>query len=208
MNPRDFWEELDKELVLWVLAVATIGAINLYSASQSTRPGAHLLQVGYVGVGLIVAFALSMVKTNWFERLAYPIYFSVCGLLFMVLVAGITVKGAQRWLSFGFFNLQPSELMKLAIVFAMARYMSRMSGDEALSLRDLVRPLNPSRSAAAIGLIVFRFSDLAIPGAPTWTLVLRSVVIVGVLIWFALSIWTAVNQSWPAMGLKNPTRMR
>ncbi len=198
MNPRDFWDELDKELVLWVLAVSVIGAINLYSASQSTRPGAHLLQVGYVGVGMIVAFALSMVKTRWFERLAYPIYFSVCGLLLMVLVAGITVKGAQRWLSLGFFNLQPSELMKLAIVFAMARYMSRIPGDEALNLRDLVRPLNPSRPAAAIGLIALRFSDLSIPGAPTWTRLLRIVVIAGVLIWLAVSIWSAVNQSWPA----------
>ncbi len=198
MSPRAFFAELDKELLILVMAIGGLGVVNLFSASQSTRPGAQYLQLAYLGVGLVLAMAISALDTDWLQRLAYPIYLTICVLLVLVLVVGTTVKGSQRWLGLGFFNLQPSELMKLAIVFAMARYLSRIPQHEPLTLMDLLRPLNPSRVLGAAALIALRFDELAVPDSPVWTGLLRGLVIIVVLIWAVASFLRCSSLGWPA----------
>lgn len=204
MTPRAFFASLDKELLLIVLAVAAVGTINLYSAAQSTRPGVHWLQIAYVGVGFCMAFVFAAFDTKWFERMAYPVLLVVCGLLVLVLVAGTTIKGSQRWINLGLFNLQPSEPMKLAMVFAVARYLSKLNVVSGLTISDLLRPLNPSRPLAALALIIVKFDDLAIEGAPFWTGLMRGVVILFCVLWLLLSLWRIYGLGFPARAVVAP----
>jgi len=198
VNARDFLASLDRELLLLVLVVAGVGIVNLFSASQATRPGAQYLQMAYFGVGLGLAVAIAALDMRWFERAAYPVFILVCVLLVLVLVAGTTVKGSQRWLSLGFFNLQPSELMKLSIIFAMARYLSRYQEDGPLSLADLLRPLNPTRPLALALIIILRFDAIAIEGSPALTALIRVPLIALAVIWLVASLFRAFNLGWAA----------
>ncbi len=196
MNWREFLLRLDRELLLLVLGIAALGVLNLFSAAQSTMPGVQYLQLGYVLVGLVLALGITALGIDRFQRAAYPIYLFVCVLLFLVLVAGTTVKGSQRWLSLGFFNLQPSELMKLAIVFAMARYLANNVEVEAMSLRDLLRPLNPSRPLALAALLVVKWSDLGLLLSSPWNHLLRALLLIVTLAWLFVSLYAAAQRQW------------
>jgi len=198
VNLRDFFASLDRELLVLVLAVAAVGIINLFSASQATRPGVQYLQMGYVAVGLTMAVGIAALDMRWFERAAYPVYVVICVLLALVLVAGTTVKGSQRWLSLGFFNLQPSELMKLAIIFAVARYLSRYGGTDPLSLADLLRPLNPSRPVAALVLLILKLDVLAVEGSPALSMLIRVPAFLVVGVWLVAALFRASNLAWAA----------
>ncbi|WP_448585182.1 rod shape-determining protein RodA [Thermaurantiacus sp.] len=109
-------------IVLLVLAIGGFGALVLYSAAGgSVRPWAlnH-------GIRLIVftalMLALGLVTPGLWLRLAYPIYGLILAALVAVEIVGFVGGGAQRWLDIGILRLQPSELMKLAVVLALARF--------------------------------------------------------------------------------------
>jgi len=189
MKPRAIFVGLDRELLAYVLLIACCGVINLFSAAQVARPGAQYLQVGYFAVGFTIAVGIAALDLRWFERLAYPAYVGVCGLLALVLVAGATIKGSQRWLNLGFFNLQPSELMKLAIIFSLARYLSRREEQGAMGLLDLLRPLNPSRPLVLLAVLIAKFGVLQIPGSTGLTWLVRVAALLIALAWLALSVY-------------------
>ena len=65
---------------------------------------------------------MALIDPRFWFRLSYPFYGVVLALLVAVDVLGEINKGAQRWLDLGFVQLQPSELMKVALVMALARY--------------------------------------------------------------------------------------
>ncbi len=82
-------------------------------------------QVIFIGFGLLVMAVALAIPTQWLYKLAIPGY--VLGVLLLVAVEliGVTAKGSQRWLSLGPVTFQPSEMMKFAMIFCLARYLSR-----------------------------------------------------------------------------------
>ena len=109
-------------LVLLLCAVAGFGFLMLYSvAGGSTQPWMDP-QLKRFGMGMALMFVAAMVPI-WFWRnmaaLAYGISFL---LLVYVDFFGSAAMGAQRWIDFGFINLQPSELMKIGLVMFLAAY--------------------------------------------------------------------------------------
>ena len=125
-----------------VLALGAVGGIALYSAANgSFEPwaGRHLVRFGFC-VALMAALAFVDLKL-WF-RLAYPTYVTVLAMLAGVEVVGrVGGLGAQRWLNLGFVQIQPSELMKIALVLALARYFHARSPEEPRHLRTLPVPV-------------------------------------------------------------------
>ena len=69
-------------------------------------------------------------------------YAAVIILLILVDFYGLVGKGAKRWLDIGIFNLQPSELMKIAVIMALARYYQYIKTDEIDKVRNLVIPIS------------------------------------------------------------------
>jgi len=97
-----------------------------YSITQSGLPkfsGLWKKQLIRIGIGLAAMTALFFASHNWIYNLAYPVY--VIGLMSLsgVIIFGRFIRGAQRWFEFGPLSIQPSELAKIILVIAMARYL-------------------------------------------------------------------------------------
>lgn len=117
------------------LALVTIGWFNIYaSLYDETQVFAfdihrrYFMQLLWIGVSLLVAFAILLIDDKYYHILAYPVY----ALCLIVMVATLTplgkeINGAKAWLVFGPVALQPTEFMKFATALALARYMSHYS---------------------------------------------------------------------------------
>jgi rod shape determining protein RodA len=149
--------QLNWSLILLICALASIGFAMLYSAGNgSYTPWAERQMIRFaIGMGLMFAIALTDIR--FWLRYAYIFYAISLILLIAVEFAGTVGMGAQRWIGLKFFHLQPSEIMKVALVLSLARYFHR------LSLEDVTRPtqlLFPILLVAAPTVLVLRQPDL------------------------------------------------
>ncbi len=160
MIARAPYQKIPVGVIVTVLMISFIGSVNLASSSQATNPKLYLIQLAWLGLSIVAAVIVVRIPTHTIEFMAYPIYVVVNFLLGLVLVSGVIVKGAQRWLDLGFFRLQPSELAKLMIIIVVARYFSRYRMNGGYTLRALFRPLNVSRPALVGIVIAVRWSAM------------------------------------------------
>ena len=153
---RRFWQ-LNWFLIVLICALACIGFAMLYSAGgASYSPWAERQMVRF-GVGMVVMLTIALTDIRLWLRYAYLFYAVVLILLLAVEFAGAVGMGAQRWIGLEFFYLQPSELMKIALVLSLARFFHR------LSLDDVARPthlLFPVLLVAMPVALVLRQPDL------------------------------------------------
>ncbi len=105
-----------------VMAISAIGIWNLASASRSAHAPVWISQTWWMAGGSALALAIALLDYRTFLRAAYVFYGGVVVLLLGVLVKGRLVMGARRWLTVGPVNFQPSELAKIAVLLALARY--------------------------------------------------------------------------------------
>jgi len=122
-------------LVALVVLLGLVGYALLYSAAGGSHTPWALRHGIRLVVMTVLAVAIAMVDIRQLFRLAYPIYGLLLVLLLAVEIVGEINKGAQRWIDIGIVQLQPSELMKLALVLALARYF------HAAYLEEVRRPL-------------------------------------------------------------------
>jgi rod shape determining protein RodA len=109
-------------VIIVVSAIAAIGTAALYSvAGGSFQPWAERHALRYI-VALGIVLGLAALRPLYFMRAAYPAYVVSLALLAIVPYVGVEALGAKRWLSLGGISFQPSELMKVALVCALARY--------------------------------------------------------------------------------------
>jgi rod shape determining protein RodA len=114
--------------VAWfVTSICAIGVWNLASASRNTGAAGATpvwkLQLLFMAVSALVAIGISMLDYRNYQRFAWVLYVAVLLLLVFVALKGKRVMGARRWIGFGPFNLQPSELAKVAVLLAVARWL-------------------------------------------------------------------------------------
>jgi rod shape determining protein RodA len=138
---RRLWRKIPWSLLLVAVAIASLGAWNLASASRSAPAPLWRSQLMWMGVGLLTCFAAMAFDYRYLLRLAYPAYGLVMVLLVAVFARGHAAMGARRWLDLGPAHLQPSELMKIAVVLVLARFFheDQRLGD-GYRLRDLWLP--------------------------------------------------------------------
>ena len=144
MFDRRLFTNFDWTLLAVVLCITAVGVVNIYSASSSYRDIGipyYLKQLYWIVAGLTVSFTICSLDYHLLEDFAYWLYGAVLLLLVLVLLVGKTTMGATRWLDLGFFNIQPSEPMKIVIIMTFARFFSRYPVFKGLTLRDLVYPL-------------------------------------------------------------------
>jgi rod shape determining protein RodA len=125
-------------LVLLLTAISALGCAVLYSAANgSLQPWAAATAVRY-GAALIMMLVVAVIDIKVWYRLAYPVY--IIGLILLVLVdfKGTRGLGAQRWLSLGPVSMQPSEIMKVGMVMALARYFNTRKVEEMGRVLHLV----------------------------------------------------------------------
>lgn len=148
---------LNWTLVLLIVLIACVGFAMLYSAANGDwSPWAYRQAIRF-GAGLLIMLVLALVDVRFWMRIAYISYLVALALLGLVEVMGEIGMGAQRWIDLGIFQLQPSELMKIALVLALARYF------HGLTWEEVGRPINlivPLLLIAVPALLVLRQPDL------------------------------------------------
>ncbi|MGH9555474.1 MAG: FtsW/RodA/SpoVE family cell cycle protein, partial [Terriglobales bacterium] len=133
---RDF----DWTLLGVVLLVCSLGIMEIYSASSSTKfAGVHVKQIYWVLAGVVVLFLASLVNYQLLLENAHWFYIGAVVSLVLVLVFGQKYLGARRWILLpGGQHFQPSEWVKLILIVAVAKYLNDVRQRE-LSVADIVK---------------------------------------------------------------------
>ena len=141
MSLRHKLSQMSWGLVALLIITAGLGFAMLYSAANgSLEPWASRQMVRF-GVGLALMFIVAMVDIRQLHRFAYVLFALAVLLLVAVEVMGRVGMGAQRWIDLGVFQLQPSELMKLALVLALARFFHGLAPEDVGKAKNLLGPL-------------------------------------------------------------------
>ena len=127
--------EVNWGLVLLIALIACAGIAMLYSVAGGQFHPWALRQMGHFVLGMIVLVMAAMIDIRVWMSLAYPAYAVALLLLVAVEVVGHMGMGAQRWIAIGPVELQPSELMKITLVLALARFL------HGKSMEDVSKPL-------------------------------------------------------------------
>ncbi len=134
-NPSAAWRHVDLILVGSVAAISLIGTLMVFSATRGTDPdnvNTATLQrhVVFLLTGATVMALVSMIDYRRFREWALMAYLGVCALLVLVISPlGTEVNGAQAWFNLGSFQLQPSELTKIAVILVLASLGAQFGGD-------------------------------------------------------------------------------
>lgn len=152
-------DRLDQSLLWSMILLGVTGVVIIYSATRQT-----LVDAGYSGhyylerqalfvvIGIVAMYVVSLIDYRRLEIVATPLYVLSLLSLAGVFVVGQKALGAQRWYSFGFFQVQPSEFTVLILVLAVATYCHRRP--EGLAMYDVWRIL--VMGAVPLALIVIQ----------------------------------------------------
>jgi rod shape determining protein RodA len=127
-------------LLLLILTGACCGIAVLYSAADGNMQPWAAKQMMRFGFALIPMIGAALVGIRYWFRAAYWVYAFALALVVAVDLRGFTGMGARRWIDLGILQLQPSELMNVALVLALARYFHTLSNEDVRRLRFLILP--------------------------------------------------------------------
>ncbi len=127
-----------------IIIVAIIGSMSVFSI-YSTESGNFSFYTKNHLTRFLVFFSmflvLSFVRVSFWYRQAYIFYILGILLLLLVIFFGISASGSKRWINLFIMNLQPSELMKIAIIVCFARYYHRIQSSDIQSYKYLLQPV-------------------------------------------------------------------
>ncbi|MGL4426998.1 MAG: rod shape-determining protein RodA [Alphaproteobacteria bacterium] len=155
------WGLLPWWLLLMITLVACFGFLLLYSAAGGNWTPWTLKQMIRFGFGATFMLGISLVDVRFWMGQAYFFYGACLVLLVCVEAMGFVGMGAQRWVDLYIFQLQPSELMKIALVLALARYFHGLGERNIPLLRNI---WTPALLIAVPSLLVLRQPDLGTAG--------------------------------------------
>ena len=143
-NMMTFGEKLERfswSLFIPMAVVLILSIVVLFSAGGGSWYPFAISQLMKILLGMLIFFtaAFSNIKT-WIKS-AYFIYAIALILIVMVTFFGDVGMGAQRWLSLGFINIQPSEFIKIALVLALARYFAWQNSVELSQFKNYFVPI-------------------------------------------------------------------
>jgi rod shape determining protein RodA len=121
-------------LLLLICLTTAVGVVALYSAANGSMDPWASRHIIRFSVCLVMMMVIALVDIRLWLRFAYPIYLVCLLMLGAVEIVGKMGGGAQRWISIGPVQLQPSEIMKVAMVLALARFF------HSATLEDVGRP--------------------------------------------------------------------
>jgi rod shape determining protein RodA len=153
MIKRGKMARLDWPVLLLALALCGVGLLNVYSGTRVTGTPLVAKQLIWICLGLLAFFACYLTSDGFIEEIAWPVFGVILATLIVVLLVGKVRGGAQRWISIGAFNFQPSEFAKVAVVLALSKYFADRYHYGGISFKDTV---------PAIGLVILPFVLVAL----------------------------------------------
>jgi len=136
-------KRLDGIILGIVACFAIISTLVIESATTGTRyEGLHVANIEMYAIMLIPMLIVAMLDYRLVVRyLSYPSYVIGIILLVMVLVIGVNLNGSTRWIEIGSQQFQPSELMKIAFILTLARFLGSREGQAPRFWKDIVPSL-------------------------------------------------------------------
>lgn len=127
-------------LILLICVISSIGFAMLYSAANGNLHPWASKQLARFAIAFIPMIAAALIDIRHWFRVSYWLYALALVLVVAVDMRGVIGMGAQRWIDLGVFQLQPSELMKIALVLALAHYFHCLPSENSPRLIDLIVP--------------------------------------------------------------------
>ena len=137
---QKIWQ-INWSLVVLLLVLAGIGFAMLYSAAGGSFEPWATRQIARAAMGLVLMLMVALVDLRFWMRWAYAGYLGALVMLVAVEVQGSIGMGAQRWLDLGVTQVQPSEIMKITLVLALARWFHGASIEDVGRIPFLLVPL-------------------------------------------------------------------
>src|SRR5919198_1190675 len=149
------WRAYDPQLTVYAALLAVIGLVMAYS--NTVNDGARVLDTGttftrglmWAGIAIVVFVTATIFDYHWLKTFRWPLYFANLGLLVLTLAIGDGVGGSARWVGFGPFQFQFSELAKILMIAVLAAYLGSREG-------RLVSFLDPAHDLHGSGWQVFQ----------------------------------------------------
>ena len=132
---------LDFSLIFLILLLGLISIFAMYSSEQG-KYGYYTKSHLYRFFTFFILFIIiSFIRVRFWYKSAYLFYLSILLLLIGVDFFGITSSGSKRWISLFFINLQPSELMKVALIIFLARYYHKIPSENVAQIKHILIPI-------------------------------------------------------------------
>lgn len=166
-------------LIALIMLLACIGFSCLYSAAGGSLSPWAMPQMMRFILGMAGMLIVALIDIRFWYKMAYPAFAAGMVLLVIVEIMGHVGMGAQRWINLGFMKLQPSEIMKIAVVMALARYFHAAPLDDIKRITFLIPAaviimapvglvlLQPDLGTSLM-IILAGVSVLLAAGAPKW----------------------------------------
>ncbi len=124
-----------------VLTLAFIGFASVYSATHAHQPAVYRKEFYWLIIGGSFMLVSVVLSYSLLESFGYIFYAASNLALVLVYIIGSSFGGARRWISLGFFSLQPSEIAKLALIVALAKYFSsKPIPPKGMGIKELIVP--------------------------------------------------------------------
>ncbi len=179
---RQVWAKIrdyDPVLIGSALALSIIGIILIYSSQHNSTGeyfrNLYLRQIIWLGVALVAFIFAVLIPLRMHEVFAYVYLVGIWAILILLIIVG-RKAGAARWVSLGPAYIQPSELAKLAVIFALSRYLAYLK-----------RPVLSPRAISGIMILVLVTSGLVLKQPDLGTSLVFWAVVVTMLFWAGAS---------------------
>ena len=137
---RDKILSLDIKLILLILLLGIISFFAMYSTERGNLQYYTQSHIYRFCIFFSLFILLSFVQIKHWLKISYIFYFIILVLLFGVDTFGVTASGSKRWISLMVFNLQPSELMKVALIMFLARYYNKIPTRDVNHIKTMIVP--------------------------------------------------------------------
>ena len=134
-------KSIDYFLILIIILIGSISVFAIYSTEGGNFSYYTKNHLTRLITFFLMFLVFSFVRISTWYKYAYIFYFIGLILLFFVIFFGITSSGSKRWLNLYFLNLQPSELMKIAIIVCFARYYHPIQAPDIQNYKFLLQPI-------------------------------------------------------------------
>ena len=134
-------KQISLPFVIVILSIASVGILMLYSAANGEWDPWASTQLVHLSIALVAFVIVTFIDTHFWYKCAYLLYAFALILLLAVEIKGYIGMGAQRWIKIGVLNIQPSEIMRVAVILAIARYYHNVHIHQARYIATLIVPL-------------------------------------------------------------------
>jgi len=141
MRFRDLWRDFDWALFGAILVLSAVSLVEIYSATKNSQfeQNTAVRQLVWICLGIVLLFVVAALDYHTISEQIPWLYLAGIGVLVYTLALGRTVSGSKSWIVLGPMRFQPSELVKVVVIVAVARYLSELRNVRHLNLEQIVK---------------------------------------------------------------------